>query len=98
MTDEQKMLVELFDNKINTLGFSALLRSTVEGLSLEEFVTSYFQTNLAALDTGIAIWNEKTRHNAVRPFSAVRHIYKDREVTAWGGRFQGTVNAITGNE
>lgn len=98
LTDEQKMLAELFDNKINSLGFSALFKSTVSGLSLEEFVVYDFLTNLAAFDTGIAIWKEKRRHNSVRPFSAIRFLYSDQELTAWGGPYQGTVDNITGNE
>lgn len=98
MTDEQKVIAELFDNKINSLGFSALFASTVEGLSLEEFVHYDFLTNMAAFDTGIAIWKEKTRWNAVRPFSAIPYIYGDSEVTAWGGPFQGTVTDLPAKE
>lgn len=98
MTDQQKMIAELFDNKINSLGFSALFASTVTGLSLEGFVNYDFLTNMAAFDTGIAIWQEKTRWNAVRPFSAIAHLYGSNEVTAWGGPFQGTVNDLPANE
>lgn len=98
MTDEQKMLAELFDNKINSLGFSALFLSTVSGLSLEEFVWYDFLTNLASFDTGIAVWQEKTRFNAVRPFSAIAYLYEGRKVTAWGGPYQGTVNDLPGEE
>ena len=94
MTDEQKMLAELFDNKINSLGFSALFASIAQNLTLEEFVWYDFLTNAAAFDTGIAIWQEKTRYNAVRPFSAIAHVYKNRKVTAWGGPYRGTVNNL----
>lgn len=98
LTDEQKMLAELFDHKINSLGFSALFASVSKGLTLEEFVWYDFLTNVAAFDAGIAIWKEKTRYNAVRPFSAIRHIYKNRTVTAWGGPYQGTVADIPAEE
>lgn len=98
MTDEQKMLAELFDNKINSLGFSALFRSTTANLSLEQFVWYDFLTNIASFDTGIAVWQEKTRFNAVRPFSAIAYLYEGREVTAWGGPYQGTVNDLPGEE
>ena len=98
MTDQQKMVAELFDNKITSLGFSALFSSVVNGLSLEEFVQYDFLTIMAAFDTGIPIWQEKTRWNAVRPFSAIAKIYGREEVTAWGGPFQGTVDDIPGNE
>jgi hypothetical protein len=98
MTDEQKMIAELFDNKITSLGFSALFASTVSGLSLEDFIRYDFLTNIAAFDTGVVVWQEKTRYDAVRPFSAIAHIYGANKVTAWGGPFQGTVNDIPANE
>lgn len=91
MTDRQKMIAELFDNKISSLGFSALFVSVSQGMSLETFVHYDFLTNLAAFDTGIAIWHQKVRWDAVRPFSAIRHVYRDKLVTAWGGPGQGTM-------
>lgn len=98
MTDRQKMIAELFDNKIFSLGFSALFASVAANLSLEEFVWYDFVTNLAAFDTGIAIWQEKTRYDAVRPFTAIRVIYKDQKVTAWGGPGRGTVTDLPASE
>jgi hypothetical protein len=98
MTDRQKMVAELFDNKITSLGFSALFASIAGNLSLEEFVWYDFVTNLAAFDTGIAIWQEKTRWDAVRPFTAIRAIYGNQKVTAWGGPGRGTVTDLPANE
>jgi hypothetical protein len=92
LTDRQKMIAELFDDKISSLGFSALFVTVSQGMSLEEFVHYDFLTNLAAFDTGIIIWREKRRYDAVRPFTAIRHIYGDDLVTAWGGPGQGTVS------
>jgi hypothetical protein len=88
----------LFDDKIAGLGFSALFASVSHGLSLEEFVWYDFLTNLAAFDTGIAIWQEKVRYDAVRPFTAIRHLYKDRTVMAWGGPGKGTVSDLPASE
>lgn len=92
MTDRQKMIAELFDDKIRSLGFSALFVTVTQGMSLEQFVHYDFLTNLAAFDTGIAIWKEKRRHDAVRPYSAIRYLYGNSMVTAWGGPGKGTVN------
>ncbi len=92
MTDRQKMIAELFEDKISSLGFSALFITVSQGMSLEEFVHYDFLTNIAAFDTGIAIWKEKRRFDAVRPFSAIRHVYQDQLVTAWGGPGKGTVD------
>ncbi len=98
MTDEQKMLSELFDNKIASLGFSAVFAAMSQGLSLLEFIQYDFLANLAAFDTAIAVWNEKNRHNAVRPFSAIAYIFGDSWVTAWGGPGLGTVTDLPGNQ
>ncbi len=98
LSDEQKMLSELFDNKIFSLGFSAVFAAQSQGLSLLEFIQLDFLTNLAAFDTGIAIWNEKHRYNAVRPFSAIEFIYRDNPVTAWGGPGQGTVSDLPASQ
>jgi hypothetical protein len=98
LTDEQKMKAELFDNKINSLGFSAVFAALSQGLGLRQFIELDFLTNMAAHDAGVVIWQEKARHDAVRPFSAIRHLYGDSPVTAWGGPGKGTVSDITGNE
>ena len=68
LTDEQKMLAELFDNKIASLGFSALFITQSRGMSLDEFVHYDFLTNVAAFDGGIATWKEKyqVRRRAAR--------------------------------
>ena len=91
LTDEQKAMAELFDNKMRSLGFSALFIAQSRGFTLDQFVHYDFLVNMAAFDGGIAAWNEKFRYDAVRPFSAIRHLYGDRRVTAWGGPGQGTV-------
>ncbi len=98
LDDERKMKSELFDDKIRSLGFSAVFAALSQNLSLLEFIHYDFLTNLAAFDTGIVIWQEKTRWNAVRPFSAINKLYGDDELTAWGGPGMGTVNDITGAE
>jgi hypothetical protein len=98
LTDEQKMTAEMFDNKLRSLGFSILFAAQANNLTLDEFVQLDFLTNMAAFDTAIAIWNEKFRYDAVRPFTAIRYLYGNRRVTAWGGPGKGTVNDIPGSE
>lgn len=98
LTDEQKAMAELFDNKINSLGFSAVFAAFSQQLSLAEFIQYDFLTNMAAFDTAIAIWQEKERFDAVRPFSAIGYIYGDQPVTAWGGPGQGTVYDLRGSD
>jgi hypothetical protein len=91
LTDGQKMAAELFNNKIESLGFVALFLSVSQGWSVERFVQYDFLVNLAAFDGGITMWQNKTRYDAVRPFSAIRYLYGDTPVTAWGGPGRGTV-------
>jgi hypothetical protein len=91
LTDEQKMYAELFDDKIRSLGFSTIFASLSQGLTLMEFIHHELTVQSAAWDVGIVVWQEKTQWDAVRPFSAIEHIYGDDLVTAWGGPGQGTV-------
>jgi hypothetical protein len=98
LDEGQKLKAEIFDNKIESLGVSAVFAAVSQGLSLLEFIHLDFLTNMAAFDAGIVIWQEKTRHDAVRPFSAIEYIYRDHPVTAWGGVGRGTVNNLPANE
>jgi hypothetical protein len=98
LTDEQKLHAELFNDKIRSLGFAALFVAVSRGMTLMEFVHYDFLTNVAAFDVGIVVWQEKRHWDAVRPFTAIRHLYGDEEVTAWGGPGVGTVDDITGEE
>lgn len=97
LTDQQKLKAELFDNKIESLGFSAVFAALSQGLSLIDFIHLDFLTNMAAFDAGIFVWQEKRKHDAVRPFSAIQYLYGDTPVTAWGGVGQGTM-VIPANE
>jgi hypothetical protein len=98
LTDYQKMVAELFDNKIASLGFSALFVTLSRGLSLQQFVEYDFLTNMAAFDGGIATWNEKYRFDAVRPVTAIHWLYGDQQVTGWAGPGGGVVGDLPGSE
>ena len=91
LNDERKLKAELFDNKIEALGFSAVFAAQSQGLSLMDFIQLDFLTNMAAHDAGIFVWHEKRRYDTVRPFSAIRYLYGRHRVTAWGGPGRGTV-------
>ncbi|NJR42856.1 MAG: hypothetical protein HC767_09540 [Akkermansiaceae bacterium] len=75
LTDEQKLLAEFFNDKIFSLGFALLHTALSQQLSLMQFVHLDYLANLAAWDAGIVIWQEKTRWDAVRPFTAVELLY-----------------------
>ena len=90
LTDEQKLMAELFDNKIVSLGLSYIHIGRELDLSPADMARGYFVKVAAALDSSIVIWQEKARYDAVRPFSAIRHIYGDALVRAWAGPGAGT--------
>lgn len=98
MTDHHKMTAELYDNKLLSLGFVALHVFQSRGLDFDEFVQYDFMVNVAAFDTAIVIWHQKLRWDAVRPFSAVAHVYGDAPVTAWGGPGKGTVHDLPASQ
>lgn len=92
LTDYQKAAAELFNDKLRSIGTSAMFVYDTANMTLDEFVHYDFMTNVAAFDGGIATWKEKAKYDAVRPFSAIRYLYKDQLVTAWGGPGKGTAN------
>ena len=88
LTDEQKMLVEFFDLKARDIILSPTTKDVDDVI---EFVQLGFLLHMAQFDAGIVIWQEKLRYDAVRPITAIRYLYGDEMVTAWGGPGQGTV-------
>jgi hypothetical protein len=96
LTDEQKMIAELYDDKLQGLGFSALFAAQSRQLDLAQFVEYDFVTNVGAFDAAIAVWYAKLHYDAVRPISAIRWLYENRHVTAWGGPGRGTVSDLPG--
>ncbi len=98
LTDHQKMTAELFNHKLRSLGFAEQFIARSRGFNLDQTVQFVFMNNVAAWDGGIAAWNEKYRYDAVRPFSAIRYLYGDRPVTAWGGPGKGTVSDLPAAE
>jgi hypothetical protein len=97
LTDEQKMLAELFNDKLISLGMSTgfMFFTRFGGLDQRKFIEIDFITHAATWDAGIACWKEKRRHDAVRPFSAIRHLYKGQLVTA-NVKGVGIVNDLPG--
>ena len=49
-------------------------------------------------DAGVAVWRAKRKFDAVRPFSAIHHLYANKSVTAYGGPGLGTVDDLPGED
>ena len=88
LTDERKMLVEFFDLKARDIILSPTTKDIDDTI---EFVQLGFLLHMAQFDAGIVAWQEKLRYDAVRPITAIRYLYGDELVTAWGGPGHGTV-------
>lgn len=98
LTDEQKVKAEFFDNKFLGIEQSTQAAAMAHDLDLNGWVHLLFTTSVAQFDSLIACWHWKRAYDAVRPFSAVRHVYGDQKVSAWGGPGQGTVNDMIADE
>jgi hypothetical protein len=98
LTDEQKILTEFFDDKRAGITVAPRAAALAHDLDLDGWAHFYAATALARFDDLIACWHWKTEYEAVRPFSAVRHVYGNAPVTAWGGPGVGTVNDIPADE
>ncbi|MEV1143947.1 vanadium-dependent haloperoxidase [Micromonospora sp. NPDC049799] len=94
LTDEQKMKAEFFDDKFASLGLAVGAAIQNAGLDLDAWVHLHAAVETATFDAAIAAWYNKTIHDAVRPFSAVHHVYRGRTVTAWGGPGKGRVTDL----
>ncbi|WP_298967063.1 DUF6851 domain-containing protein [uncultured Roseibium sp.] len=98
LDDQMKLMAEFFDNKISSLGFSTVFSAKAANLSVFDYVASDFFSNVAAFDAGIVVWQEKHKYDAVRPFSAIRHVFAGETVTAFGGPGRGIVVDLPAEE
>lgn len=99
LNDRQKMTAELFNDKVLTFGAVAGTPVVKGGNYDTEKMVHYITTSdVAFVDVTIATWYFKRKYDSVRPFSAIRHLYAKKKITAWGGPKKGAVSDITGDE
>ncbi|MEO1688297.1 MAG: DUF6851 domain-containing protein, partial [Pseudomonadota bacterium] len=65
-----------------------------EGHGIDEDAKLFFALNAALLDAGIATWEAKYAYDYVRPQSAIRDLFFDQTISAWGGPNEGTVQIL----
>ncbi|MEL6640277.1 MAG: DUF6851 domain-containing protein [Pseudomonadota bacterium] len=68
-----------------------------EGHGIDEDAKLFLALNAAIFDAGVATWDTKNTYDYVRPQSAIRYLFQDEEIEAWGGPNQGT-QIIPGTE
>jgi hypothetical protein len=66
--------------------------------STEQTVQYVTRADVTFHDITIASYYFMRKYDSVRPFSAIRYLYGNRKITAWGGPGKGTVSDITGDE
>ena len=98
LSEDQKVRTEFFDNAYLGILQSTKAAALSHDLDLDGWVHLLFTSSVAQLDSLIAAWHHKHAYDAVRPFSAVRHVYGSRPVAAWGGPGLGTVADMPGDE
>ncbi len=89
LSDRQKLAAELFDDKIEALGVTALHVARRHRFDVQQFVEYDFLVNAAAFDASIAVWHHKRRFDAVRPTTAIRFLHAGEMVDAWAGPGRG---------
>jgi hypothetical protein len=98
LTDEQKAAAEFFNNSYSSAMQSTKAAGVAHDLDLDGWVHILFASSVAQLDALIAAWHHKHAYDAVRPFSAVRHVHGSKPVTAWGGPGKGTVDDLPADQ
>jgi hypothetical protein len=97
LNDYKKMLSEYFET-FDAYYDPILYLTKKNPLSQDDFLI----INLLAMDTFfdslVVQWKEKLKYDTVRPMSAVKYLYENTNLTAWGGPGEGTVSDITGRE
>jgi hypothetical protein len=57
--------------------------------SIDQDARLFFALNNALLDASISAWDAKRTWDSVRPITAVRWLYRDKVIQAWGGPYKG---------
>ena len=98
LDDYKKMASEHFDNILDTYLIVDQYMSQNKSLQQDDLIILNLMVNLIRFDATIVTWNNKLMYNSVRPVTAIKFLYKNIALTAWGGPGIGTVTDITGKE
>jgi hypothetical protein len=91
MTDERKAIIELWaDGPDSELppghwGLIAQWLSTRDNHSIDDDAKMFFAMHNASFDAGIVVWHLKRKYDYVRPITALRTLFANQIITAWGG-------------
>lgn len=97
LTPQQKVIAEYWADGPNSEmppGHWALFAGFVverDHLGLDAAVKLFFALANAILDASIATWECKLFYDYARPITAIRHLFRGKQIAAWGGPGIGTV-------
>lgn len=85
LTDYQKIVAEYFDNKAREVIFFPAVEVNPSTFRTADFYRLDFMLHIAQFDAGIVTWQEKARYDAVRPITAIQHLYADEDIPTFNG-------------
>ena len=96
LDDIKKLTIEHFDANFEGFSMPALHMIERHSLAHDDLVIFMFLSYAIKFDASIYIWNEKMKYLTVRPFSAIKYLYKDSTIpTARGGIGVGIVRNVS---
>jgi hypothetical protein len=103
LTDTEKVIAEYWEDGPGTVlppghwHEIAQFVSQRDGHDLDTAAALFFALANALMDAGIAVWDCKRAIDYVRPITAVRYLFKGKQVQAWAGPYRGS-GPIDGGE
>ncbi len=96
LTDKQKAIAEYWADGPGTYTPPghwceiAQFIATCKKYGNYDCIKLFFALTNTLLDASIACWECKRNYDSVRPITAVRELYKGKDIQAWGGPHKGT--------
>ena len=82
LTDEKKVMIEFFDNKLAVVD-AVIASVAMLGASFEQVVHFALGATSADYDATIVAWQEKVRHDLVRPTTWIQDQMSEDEFQSW---------------
>ena len=98
LDDRKKMVAEYFDDKTWSLDGTVESIINQNKLDLDEYVFLHMAVKIALFDAGIVAWKEKIKFDCVRPITAIKYLYENTTLKAWGGPGVGPVEDMKGKD
>jgi hypothetical protein len=96
LTDKQKAIAEYWADGVGTYTPPGHWCEIAQFVAINkkyhnsDCIKLFFALCNGLLDSAIACWECKHQYDFVRPITAIRELYRDKEVQAWGGPHKGT--------